>query len=47
MPKMAIQLPKNPDVQEYLRLAGVFDAMREHVIFEGRQPEEIMTLPRY
>ena len=42
MPKMAIQLPENPDVQEYLRLAGVFDAMREHVIFEGRQPEEII-----
>ena len=42
MPKMAIQLPENPDVQEYLRLTGVFDAMREHFIFEGRQPEEII-----
>ena len=43
MPKMAIQLPENPDVQEYLRLAGVFDAMREHVVFEGRQPEEMIA----
>ena len=43
MPKMAIQLPENPDVQEYLRLAGVFDVMREHVVFEGKQPEEMIA----
>lgn len=41
-PKMAMQLPENPDVREYLRLAGVFDAMREHVVFEGRQPEDLI-----
>ena len=43
IPNMGLKLPENPDVQEYLRLAGVFDVMREHVIFEGTQPEEMIA----
>ena len=43
IPNMEIRLPEHPDVQEYLRLAGVFDAMREHVDFEGIQPEEMIA----
>ena len=43
MPQIAIQLPVNAEVQEYLRLAGVFNAMREHVVFEGSQPEEMIA----
>ena len=37
-----ITLPANQDVKQYLRLVGVFDAMREYVSIGGRQPEELI-----
>ena len=42
MPKVTIELPENQNVQSYLRLAGVFAAMREHGVFEGMQPEDLI-----
>ena len=40
--KMTLKLPENVEVQEYLRLSGVFGVMRDLVKFGDPQPEDVI-----
>ena len=42
VPGICLQLPRDQSVQSYLRMAGVFDVMREYGEFQGMQPEEVI-----
>lgn len=39
---MKFSLPENPAVRQYLRMAGVFDAMRRLISFTNVQPEDVI-----
>ena len=40
--KMTLKLPENLEVQEYLRLSGVFGVMRDLISFGDPQPEDVI-----
>ena len=43
VPPITILMPWDSNVQNYLVTHGVFDAMREHIVFRGPQPEDVVT----
>ena len=42
MSSLTFSLPEDPEVQQYLRMAGVFDVMRRLISFSNFQPEDVI-----
>ena len=42
MSSLTFSLPEDPEVQQYLRMAGVFDVMRRLISFSNIQPEDVI-----